>query len=227
MRGRFIPAGDGSRRLAITSPSTARRRSTAWPSCLQASVRRGHTAAARRSRGRSRPVHRGGRLHPRPAHCASRRSTCPMATRWIPRNMRINPNGWSGFLTITRAAEAGGAADPGRRLQRHPDAGVTSTIPPLWVNDALFLPETRARFRALTNLGLTDARSRVTDESKGSTRFGIIRPGPGRKTTASASTTCCCRRAPAASSRRRHRQACPGLGAAVRPRSGLDRARSG
>ena len=35
--------------------------------------------------------------------------------------------------------------------------------PKLWVGDALFLPATRARFRALTNLGLVDAIRATTD----------------------------------------------------------------
>jgi exodeoxyribonuclease-3 len=35
--------------------------------------------------------------------------------------------------------------------------------PAAWVNDALFLPPTRERFRALTNLGLTDAIRAVSD----------------------------------------------------------------
>jgi exodeoxyribonuclease III len=35
--------------------------------------------------------------------------------------------------------------------------------PELWVNDALFLPQTRASFRALTYLGLTDAIRATTD----------------------------------------------------------------
>jgi len=35
--------------------------------------------------------------------------------------------------------------------------------PEAWVNDALFLPPTRERFRALTNLGLTDAIRAVSD----------------------------------------------------------------
>jgi exodeoxyribonuclease III len=37
--------------------------------------------------------------------------------------------------------------------------------PALWRNDALFLPETRARWRALTNLGLTDAVRATTDDA--------------------------------------------------------------
>jgi exodeoxyribonuclease-3 len=35
--------------------------------------------------------------------------------------------------------------------------------PELWVSDALFLPQTRASFRTLTNLGLTDAIRTTTD----------------------------------------------------------------
>ncbi len=35
--------------------------------------------------------------------------------------------------------------------------------PEVWVNDALFLPQTRERFRALINLGLTDALREVSD----------------------------------------------------------------
>ncbi|MEJ2625384.1 MAG: exodeoxyribonuclease III [Pseudolabrys sp.] len=36
--------------------------------------------------------------------------------------------------------------------------------PEAWVNDALFLPETREKFRALANLGLTDAIRATSDE---------------------------------------------------------------
>ncbi len=38
---------------------------------------------------------------------------------------------------------------------RHPEA---------WIKDALFLPQTREKFRALTNLGLTDAIRAVSDD---------------------------------------------------------------
>ncbi len=37
--------------------------------------------------------------------------------------------------------------------------------PAAWIGDALFLPETRARFRTLLNLGLTDALRATTDEA--------------------------------------------------------------
>ena len=36
--------------------------------------------------------------------------------------------------------------------------------PAAWTKDALFLPQTRAKFRALTNLGLTDAIRAVSDD---------------------------------------------------------------
>ena len=95
--------------------------------------------------------------------------------------------------------------------------------PAAWANDALFLPKTRERFRALLNLGLTDACAR-SPTSPAATRSGIIRRAPGRRTTASGSTICCCRRRRATGCvDGRHRQACQRLGKAVRPRSGLDR----
>ena len=45
---------------------------------------------------------------------------------------------------------------PAPRDARHPAA---------WVNDALFLPQTRDAFRSLLNLGLTDALRATTDEA--------------------------------------------------------------
>jgi len=38
--------------------------------------------------------------------------------------------------------------------------------PAVWANDALFLPQTREKFRALTHLGLTDAIRAVSDDSE-------------------------------------------------------------
>ena len=43
--------------------------------------------------------------------------------------------------------------------------GVDASNPETWVNDALFLPQTRQYFRALNNLGLTDAVRATTDAS--------------------------------------------------------------
>jgi len=42
--------------------------------------------------------------------------------------------------------------------------GIDVHDPALWTSDALFLPQTRQRFGALLNLGLTDAIRAVTDE---------------------------------------------------------------
>lgn len=41
-----------------------------------------------------------------------------------------------------------------------------ATFPANWVKDALFQPESRARWRALTNLGLIDAQRAVSDEGQ-------------------------------------------------------------
>jgi exodeoxyribonuclease-3 len=44
-------------------------------------------------------------------------------------------------------------------------AAADARRPAAWVNDALFLPATREKFRALTELGLTDAIRAVSDSS--------------------------------------------------------------
>ena len=51
---------------------------------------------------------------------------------------------------------------PGRRFQRHPGPGRRRPSGAL-DRDALFLPETRAKFRELIALGFTDALRAVTD----------------------------------------------------------------
>src|SRR5690348_12281030 len=52
--------------------------------------------------------------------------------------------------------------------------------PELWVSDALFLPQTRASFRALTHLGLTDA-IRATTDSDGVYTFWDYQAGAWQK----------------------------------------------
>ena len=52
--------------------------------------------------------------------------------------------------------------------------------PELWVSDALFLPQTRASFRSLENLGLTDA-VRATTESDGVYTFWDYQAGAWQK----------------------------------------------
>jgi len=78
-------------------------------------------------------------------------------------------------------------------LQRYP-TGIDVHNPELWGGDALFLPETRAKFRALINLGLTDALRANT------MRAALYVLGlSGRrlqKNNASASIICCSPRRP-------------------------------
>ena len=52
--------------------------------------------------------------------------------------------------------------------------------PELWSNDALFLPATRGKFRALTNLGLTDAL-RATSDDHGLYTFWDYQAGAWQK----------------------------------------------
>jgi exodeoxyribonuclease-3 len=52
--------------------------------------------------------------------------------------------------------------------------------PALWVNDALFLPETRAKFREISFLGLTDA-VRATSDDKGLYTFWDYQAGAFQK----------------------------------------------
>ncbi len=52
--------------------------------------------------------------------------------------------------------------------------------PAAWVNDALFLPQTREKFRALLNLGLTDAL-RATTDSPGIYTFWDYQAGAWQK----------------------------------------------
>ncbi len=65
--------------------------------------------------------------------------------------------------------------------------------PEQWTGDALFLPQTRAKYQELTALGLTDAL-RATTDAGGVYTSGTIRPAPGSAITASGSTISCCRR---------------------------------
>ena len=55
-------------------------------------------------------------------------------------------------------------------------AAADARNPAAWVNDALFLPQTREKFRALTNLGLTDA-IRATSDAAGLYTFWDYQAG--------------------------------------------------
>ena len=74
-------------------------------------------------------------------------------------------------------------------------APADATRPEAWVNDALFLPQTRERFRALTNLGLTDAIRAVSDASDLYT-FWDYQAGAFQKNDGIRIDHCCCRRRP-------------------------------
>jgi exodeoxyribonuclease III len=105
---------------------------------------------------------------------------------------------------------------PSARDARNPDR---------WVGDALFLPRTREKFRALCNLGLTDA-VRARERRSGplhllglpGRRLAEERRDPHRPSAAVAAG----RRS---AGRRRDRQARPRLGKAVGSRAGLGRPR--
>ena len=82
-----------------------------------------------------------------------------------------------------------------RRLQRPYPADGDCHDPAAWEGDALTRPDSRARFRALLNLGYTEAWRALHAETT-STATGTFRAAPGRATRASASTICCSRRGP-------------------------------
>ena len=95
--------------------------------------------------------------------------------------------------------------------------------PAAWVTDALFLPQTREKFRALTNLGLTDAIRAVSDDA-GLYTFWDYQAGAWQKNWGIRIDHLLL--SPQAADRldhRRHRQARALLGEAVRPRAGLRR----
>ena len=91
--------------------------------------------------------------------------------------------------------------------------------PAAWVGDALFLPQTRERFRALTNLGLTDAVRAGSDSSDLYT-FWDYQAGAWQKNNGIRIDHVLL--SPQAADRlvsADHRSACPRVGKAVRPRS--------
>ena len=122
--------------------------------------------------------------------CVSPRFICPMAIRRTATNTLIRSGGWTGLFVTTcerlRLEEPLVLAGDFNVIP----ADVDARNPARWVGDALFLPATRAKFRSLCNLGLTDA-IRAAAMGPTSIRSGTTRPGPGRRTTVSASITFC------------------------------------
>ena len=82
----------------------------------------------------------------------------------------------------------------GRRLQRHPGRRRRPQSRGLG-GDALFLPQTREKFRALTNLGLTDA-IRASATTRGLYTFWDYQAGAWQKNNGIRIDHCCCRRRP-------------------------------
>ncbi len=62
--------------------------------------------------------------------------------------------------------------------------------PEVWQGDALFLPQTRAKFQLALQSGSERRDTRRKRCRQAFTPSGIIRPAPGRRTTVSGSTTC-------------------------------------
>ena len=162
---------------------------------LQAAVRRGCPRAARRRQRRAGALPRGDRLHQAGRAAGASASICPMATRPNTEKYPYKLNWMERLIAFSR-----------ERLKLEEPfvlAGDYNVIPAAadahnpaaWVNDALFLPQTREKFRALTNLGLTDAIRAASDEA-GLYTFWDYQAGAWQRTTASASITCCCRRRP-------------------------------
>ncbi len=231
--GRRLPAGDQdastrpsrasrSRRWATTSPCTARRPSTASRSCPSSSSTRSPRGCPATT-PTTMPASSRRRSRPSPARCGSRRSICPTATRRTPRNIHTRSNGWIGFSTTHMN---------GLQLEEPLIlAGDYNVIPAAadvhnpaaWVNDALFLPQTREKFRALDQSRPDRRGPRRQRRARALHVLGLSgrrlaeeQGHPHRPPAAVAAG-----RRPA--DHRRHRQARALLGEAVRPRAGVCR----
>src|SRR5262252_5362312 len=93
---------------------------------------------------------------PGPEFYVSARSTCPTAIRPTPTS---TPSSWPGWSASSPTPNGGDVYEPAA-----------------WVGDALSKPETRAKFRALANLGLVDA-VRATSDAPGLYSFWDYQAG--------------------------------------------------
>ena len=139
----------------------------------------------------SRPRSRRRRSRPRRLDLPAQRQSRP-----TPRSTPTSSPGWTGCTRHARdllaleeplvlAGDYNVIPEPARR-RRSRGLGRRCPVP---------AGEPRA-FRALINLGLTDAFRACNRRRRRSTRSGTIRPAPGSGTTASASTISCSRRRP-------------------------------
>jgi exodeoxyribonuclease-3 len=99
----------------------------------------------------------------RTAPCGSHACTCPMGTLRKQRNILIKSDGWNGFDYTKERMKGEQPLVLAGDFNVIPANGDVYN-PAAWANDALFLPKTRERFRALLNLGLTDAIRAVNDQ---------------------------------------------------------------
>ena len=147
-RRRGLPARRDRGGWATTSRCTARRASTASRILSRLPLEDVTPRPAGRRGGRAGALHRGADRRRRRRRAG--RLDLP-AERQPDRHARNSPTsspGWSG-CTRARGCAAGarGAARARRRLQRHPRAA-RRRDPAAWVDDALFLPESRGGVRA-------------------------------------------------------------------------------
>ena len=124
-------------------------------------VRRGLPGRRRRRAG---ALSGRRRSRPRRAPCGSPRSTCRTATPSAPRNSTTSSPGWTACAPMRASLLA--LEEP---LVLCGDYNVIpepkdATDPAAWTNDALFQPESRAKFRELLNLGFIDAVRACNDQ---------------------------------------------------------------
>ena len=156
MRRRGVPARSSSRSSATTSPSTARRASTASPSCRSARS----TSVRPRLPGDER--RRAGALR-RGDDPAGRRPV-RVASIYLPNGNPVGTDKFDYKLAWMDAAARPrrSACSPSRSRWCSPATTTSSRAddaddPADWADDALFQPESRAAFRALARTRLTDA----------------------------------------------------------------------
>ena len=154
---RGLPGRGLRGRSATTSPCTGRRASTASPCSRSARSTRWPCAACPATRATRTPATSRWWCRAPAASCASATSTCPTAIPSAPTSSPTSWPGWSGCEAHARDLLA--LEEPFLLLGDYnviPEP-VDAKNPQAWPEDALFQPETRAAFRALLNLGLTDA----------------------------------------------------------------------
>ena len=222
MRRRRLPAlATGSARLQrrLSRPEDLQRRRDP----VEIPLRRGHAAPAGRRLPTSRPV--SSRRWSRPPAGALRVASIylpngnPVDSEKYPYKMKWMDRLYDYASERLKLEEALILAGDYNVIPAPADVH----NPAAWIDDALFRPQTREKFRALTNLGLTDALRASSDRARALHLLGLS----GRRLAEEQRHSHRPHPAVAAGGRpahwRRHRQACARLGKAVGPRAGLRR----